>query len=109
MGSVVTVLNQTTTDSMSHPRASNAETAAAVEQLKREFGAEHEPLIIAAMKKFGGNAPESKAFLNSRQLTTQFLIARFRLEDLDCKVDYDTLAQLTVTYDVGKPMEFSES
>lgn len=97
--SVVTVLNQTTTDSMSHPRASNAETAAAVEQLKREFGAEHEPLIIAAMKKFGGNAPECKAFLNSRQLTTQFLIARFRLEDLDCQVDYDTLAQLTVTYD----------
>jgi len=97
--SVATVVNQTTADSMSHPRASNAETTAAVEQLKREFGAEHEPLIIAAMKKFGGNASDCKAFLNSRQLTTQFLIARFRLEDLDCQVDYDTLAQLTVTYD----------
>lgn len=97
--SVATVVNQTTADSMSHPRASNAETTAAVEQLKREFGAEHEPLITAAMKKFGGNASDCKAFLNSRQLTTQFLIARFRLEDLDCQVDYDTLAQLTVTYD----------
>jgi hypothetical protein len=111
--SVATVVNQTTADSMSHPRlessrsifsnlsfflsASNAETTSAVEQLKREFGAEHEPLIIAAMKKFGGNASDCKAFLNSRQLTTQFLIARFRLEDLDCQVDYDTLAQLTVT------------
>jgi len=97
--SVATVVNQTTTDSMSHPRAPNAEKIAAIEQLKREFGHEHEPLIIAAMKKFGGNASECKAFLNSRQLTTQFLIAKFRLEDLDCQVDYDTLAQLTVTYD----------
>lgn len=97
--SVATVVNQTTTDSMSHPRASKAETTAAVNQLKLEFGHEHEPLIIAAMKKFGGNASDCKAFLNSRQLTTQFLIARFRLEDLDCQVDLDTLAQLTVTYD----------
>ena len=76
---------------------SNAEAAAAVNALKREFGEEHEPLILAAMKKFSGNADQCKAFLNSRQLTTQFLIAKFRLEDLDCQVDLETLAQLTVT------------
>lgn len=70
-----------------------------IQTLREEFGAEYDVLSAAALRKMDYDASRAAKLIREKDLRTSYLVAKLRLEDLDCEVSEVTLAQLCVTYD----------
>ena len=96
-----------------------------IQTLREEFGAEYDVLSgfgldtvslkykifgisifefncsAAALRKMDYDASRAAKLIREKDLRTSYLVAKLRLEDLDCEVSEVTLAQLCVTVSIS--------
>ena len=68
-----------------------------IQMLRSEFGAEYDHLSSAALRKLDYDSARAALFMREKDLPTQFLVAKLRLQDLEIDVNDNALAQLCVT------------